>query len=156
MTKLYDVNGWLGEYEITITHKNGNVEVQRVKNRLTNAGLNMLRDALAGDVADAEIKYLALGTNDDPLDDTDTQLGTEIFRTSDISKVKPSTGKVQNTYIVLDAEAVGNIREIGVFAGAAAGAGANTGIMVSRILWSRDKTALESIQFVRIDTIGRA
>jgi len=149
------LNGWLGEWEIIITHKDGTIEKEKLKNRITNVGLNMLRDALYGDVSDCEIKYIALGTDDTALNDADTQLGSEEFRTEDISKVKPSVGRVQNTYIVTDNEAVVNIREIGLFAGATAGAGADTGIMISRILWSRDKTNLESIQFVRIDTIAR-
>ena len=148
--------GWLGEFEIVIKHRDGTIERQQLRNRLTDAALDMLRDALAGDLSDAQIKYLALGDDGTALDDTDTTLGNENFRVAFQSPVIGTTGKVEHITIVLDTEAVFHIREIGVFAGAAATSAPDSGILVSRVLWDRDKTNLESIQFVRTDTIGRA
>ena len=152
---IEEISGWLGEYDILIKCKDGTIERQHIKNRITNAGLNMIRDGLKGDIYDIELKYLALGTSDIAIDDTQTQLGTEGFRTAFVSQTTPQMGQLQSTALVLDTEAVINIREIGIFAGSGATGTANSGIMVSRILWSRDKTNLESIQFVRTDTIGR-
>ena len=152
---IEEINGWIGEYDILIKYKNGKEEREHIKNRITNVGLNMIRDALKGDVADIELKYLALGTSDIAIDDTQTQLGAEGFRTAFVSQTTPATGQLQSTALVLDTEAVINIREIGIFAGVGATSTANSGILVSRILWSRNKTNLESIQFVRTDTIGR-
>src|SRR5690625_3182086 len=153
--KHIESGGWLGEYDIIITHKNGTTERQHIRNRLTNAGLNMMRDALNGEVSDLELKYLALGDSGTPIDNDDTTLGNERFRTGWISQVKPGTGQLQSTAMVLDNEAVFHIQEIGIFAGSDATETADSGILVSRILWERDKTELESIQFVRTDTIQR-
>ena len=149
----HDTAGWLGEYEIVITHKSGQVERQKVKNRITNAGLNLIRDALMGSVAGMELTHLALGVSNIPLDDNQTQLGNEQFRTNFTSKEIMGPGQIQSTALVLDTEAAINIREIGVFANG--GDDPNSGVLISRILWTRDKTNLESIQFTRVDTIGR-
>jgi len=147
--------GWIGEYEIIVTHQDGTTKKENIKNRITNAGLNMLRDGLNGGVTDLELKYLALGIGDTAINDTDTQLINEQFRTTFISTTKPGVGLLQKTGLVLDSEAVFNIKELAIFAGASATSTADTGIMVSRILYARDKTNLESIQFVRTDTIDR-
>lgn len=147
--------GWLGEYEILITHIDGTKERQQIKNRITNAGLNMIRDALKGTVSDVELKYLAVGTSNIAVNDSQTQLGAEGFRTTFVSKSELSVGQLRSTALVLDSEAVFHIKEIGIFAGATATSTANSGIMISRILYDRNKTNLESIQFVRTDSILR-
>ena len=143
--------GWQGKF--VIKTKDG---IEVINNRITNLALNKLRDALNGVASDLEIKYLALGTSNTAIDDTDTQLGTEIFRTQFTTKAVSDFGKIESTAIVLETEAVGSIREIGIFAGSTATSTVNSGVMISRILWTREKTGLESIQFTRIDTIGRA
>ncbi len=147
--------GWLGDWQIIVKPRYGKPENFSLKNRITNAGLDMIRDAWNGDLTDIELKYLALGDSDAALDDTMTTLDNELFRTTRTSAIAPATGQLQSTILVLDSEAVFHIKEIGIFAGAAADANPDTGIMVSRSLWSKDKTALESIQFVRTDTIAR-
>ena len=147
--------GWLGEYEIIVTHHDGKIEIEKLNNRITNAGLNMLRDALKGDVTDLELKYIALGTGETTINDADTQLGAEGFRSTFVKKESPGIGILKSTALVLDNESVFHIKELAIFAGATATATTNTGIMVSRILYDRDKTNLESIQFVRTDTIDR-
>ena len=152
---MLEILGWLGEYEITIRHRDGREERQTVKNRITNAGLNLLRDALLGVASDCKIKYLAFGTYAAALNDADTKLGAEGFRTPFVTINAGGTGVVQSAALLLDSEGVMQIREIGVFAGSDASAAPNTGVMISRILWTRDKTNLESIQFSRTDTIGR-
>lgn len=152
---INEVSGWLGEYEIIVTHKDGTIERQKIPNRIMNAGLNMIRDALDGNVSDLELKYLALGTGDTAVDDTQTTLVTEGFRTTFVSQETTGTGILKSTALVLDDEAVFHIKELGIFAGSTATSTADTGIMISRILYDRDKTNLESIQFVRQDTIQR-
>lgn len=132
---------------------NGKLD-KAIKNRITSAWRNAIRDAMSGDSIDLELKYLALGTSDAALSDASTQLGNEQFRTTFLKKEKTSTGQIVSTAIALDNEAVFNIREIGIFAGSATSA-ANSGILVSRVLYNRDKTNLESIQFVRTDNIQR-
>lgn len=151
----HEAAGWLGEWDIVITCKDGTVERQKVKNRLTNAALNLFRDGLLGVASDFDIKYMALGTSNAAINDADTVLGAEGFRCAHVNTLTPSDGVARHTFIVQDNEAVINIREIGIFATAAATATADTGVMLSRILWSRNKTNLESIQFIRTDSIRR-
>jgi hypothetical protein len=152
---MIEKTGWLGEYEIITTHQNGTVTTEKLKNRIMNAGLNFLRDALKGDVTDAQIKYLAVGTSSIAVSDSQTQLGAEGFRTPFISKESAGTGVLSSTALILDNEAVFHIREVGIFAGVSATTASNSGVMISRILYDKDKTNLESIQFQRTDTIGR-
>ncbi len=135
------------------------VDVQEFPNLITNDGLNMLRDILSGalDGADAgEIRQLAVGDDNTPPLVGDTALGNETFRKARTSFTAPADGQVNTVHILLPAEAVGAIEELGWFAGAAAGAGAGTGIMIARVLYSRTKTNLESIQVERLDTLEEA
>jgi hypothetical protein len=152
---IEEFKGWIGEYDIVIRHIDGTIFREKLKNRLMNAGLNMVRDAMNGDLTDIKIKYLALGDSNIAVDDTQTQLGNERFRTPFIKYDKPTTGQLKTTAIAKDTEAVFQIEEIGIFAGSTATSAANAGILVSRILYSRNKTNLESIQFIRTDTFNR-
>lgn len=147
---MNDVNGWLGQYEIFVGD-----ERFLINNLITDAGLNMVRNALNGELTSTEIRYLAVGTSATTVSTTQTQLGAEIFRTPFISSSKPDTGQLEKTAVILETEAVANIREIGIFAGSTATTTSNSGIMISRVLYSRNKTNLESIQIVRRDTIQR-
>ena len=118
--------------------------------------LDQLVDTLKGSSSDLEIEYLALGTGNTPITDTDTTLDTEIFRTAYTTRDDAAgTGVLKHTFIVLDSEAVATIEEIGIFGGSTATATADTGTLISRILWNKVKTNQEEIQFVRTDTIGR-
>jgi hypothetical protein len=146
--------GWLGDYLVNIRQKDGTEEQHTINNRITNAGLNAMRDVLNGDINDLEIKYIALGTSDAPLNDADTTLGNEQFRKEFISTAKPSLGQLQKTALILDSEAVFHIKEIGIFAGNATNV-TDSGVLISRVLFDRNKTNLESIQFVRRDTFVR-
>lgn len=144
--------GWAGQFEIIINDD----EKFLVNNRITDAGLNFLRNALNGEITSCEIKYLAVGTSSVAIADNQTSLGAEIFRAPFVTSSKPSTGVLERTAIILDNEAVANIREIGIFAGATATTTLGSGVMLSRVLYTRNKTNLESIQFIRRDTIQRA
>ena len=149
--------GWVGKWAIkVIDSKTRKVKEETViKNRLMNTALDEMAKVLLGQSTDMEIKYLALGTGSTAITDTDTTLATEIFRTADQSLTDTGTGEVTSLFIVLDSEAVAAIEEIGVFGGTTATASADSGTLISRILWSRNKTNSEEIQFTRVDTIGR-
>jgi hypothetical protein len=147
---MEDKKGWLGQYEILVGD-----ERFIINNIITDAGLNMMRNALNGELTSTEIRYLALGTSSTAVSATQTQLGAEIFRTPFINTVKPDVGQLEKTAVVLDSEAVASIQEIGIFAGSTATNVSNSGIMISRVLYARNKTNLESIQIVRRDTIQR-
>ncbi len=148
---------WRTNVRVTARDLSGQVlDVQDFHNLITNAGLNMLRDGLSGDVADTQIKYVAIGDDAPPPVLADTVLENETFRKIRTSYTRPAAGQVNTVHYITPAEAVGAIEELGWFAGAAAGAGAGTGIMISRVLYSRVKTNLESLQIERLDTLEKA
>ena len=145
--------------KITAFDLDGNVkDVQEIKNLITTVGLNMVRDALnnVATVADCMIKYVEVGTGNTALALTDVALDAYLFRKIMTSRSTPADGQTKCVCYIAPAEAVGALKEIGWWAGAAAGAGQATGIMISRVLYSRNKTALESLQIERTDTIAEA
>ncbi len=97
------------------------------------------------------IQYLGIGDDDTAPALTDTTLGNETFRKITTARSKPADAQNLHTTYISPAEAVGTIKELAWFAGVTAGAGADTGIMISRALYSREKTALESLQIERTD-----
>jgi len=150
---------WTTNIKVTAFDLEGNVkDVTEIKNLITTVGLNMVRDALhaVADIADCEIKYVEVGTGSIAPALTDTTLDTYLFRKIMTSTSKPADGQTRCTCYISPAEAIGALEEIGWWAGAAAAAGQATGIMVSRTLYSRNKTTLESLQIERTDTIAEA
>ena len=148
---------WTSNVKVIARDLDGNItDVQEFHNLITTVGLNMVRDALhsVGDVADCEIKYVEVGTGNTAPALTDVALDTFLFRKIMTSTSKPADGQTRCTVYIAPTEAVAALEEIGWWAGAAAGAGAASGIMVSRVLYSRNKTALESLQIERTDTIA--
>lgn len=126
---------------------------------VTNAGLNLLRDAqvgaLTGTLVDARIYYVAVGTSSTSPTASDTQLGAEVFRKAMTSYADgASAGEGIFTLYLSPADAVGvAIAEVGWFAGSGAGPGANTGVMVARVLYSHTKLNTESIQMTLDSTL---
>lgn len=152
-------SNWLGQWEIEIRENEQVKEIVPLKNNLiTDAGLNLIRDALKGDATDLQIKYVALGNDATAPANAQTQLVAEQFRKVVTSRnVDPVTpGKLYTELYIADTEANSfKTEEIGWFAGAAAGATANSGVMIARILYSRQKSATESWTIRRTDTISR-
>jgi hypothetical protein len=140
-----------GKYDIYINGK----FMGTIKNRIMDTVLEQLVACYKGNAADVEIKYLALGTDSTAVTDSDTTLGAEIFRTPISTQTDVDTGEILTEFIVLDTEAVAQIEEIGIFGGATANASADTGTLISRILWSKNKTNSEEITFRRTDIIER-
>lgn len=148
---------------ITIRDLDGNIIEQTIlKNTITNLLFNLYRDALAGDlgnILDFEIRYLAYGTDDGTilaLDITNWKLGAETDRIAVTSFSKPAVGRYRTVFYLAPADGVGWIRELGVFAGIGANPAADSGTLIARVFWERNKTALESIQFERLDGITEA
>jgi hypothetical protein len=150
--------GWNGKFKIIVKNTETGEITEEIKiNRVMNTVLDKLIKTLQGDAPDLEIEYLALGTGSTAITDTDAALDTEIFRTPyTVRDDTTGNGIMEHTFVVLDTEAVATIEEIGIFAGAAAGAAADSGTLISRILWHKVKTASEEIQFIRTDTIERS
>lgn len=149
--------GWCGKFKIIVKNKETGEITEDIKlNRVMNTVIDKLIKTLQGDAPDLEIEYLALGTGNTAITDTDSVLDNEIFRTAyTVRDATIGNGIIEHTFIVLDTEAVATIEEIGIFGGSGASASADSGTLVSRILWHKVKSAAEEIQFIRTDTIGR-
>jgi len=149
---------WVSNVNITAFDLEGNVkDVQEFHNMIPTVGLGMVLDFLQGLIADGEIKDMAIGDDNAPPLPTNTTLGHETYRDVMTTQAETSPTSLLSMVYVAPHEAVGAIEEIGWFAGAGAdGVGPDTGILVSRVLYSRNKTALESLQVERTDTIMEA
>lgn len=158
--KIHEKTGWLGEWEIIIRDRAGNI-IERTglhPNLITDAGLNMVADLLAGDIVDGEIKYVALGADSTPSAPNMVKLGDEKWRklTTYQERDIDHPGVLYTEHFVADFEANDfRCEEIGWFAGADADNTPDSGIMIARVLYSRQKTNLESWTIRRTDTIRR-
>lgn len=147
---------WEGTFIIETKNKNtSEIKTEVIHNKVMNTVLDQLVKTLKGENPDLEIKYLALGTSNTPISLIDTKLGNEIFRTPIVSQIVSGTGEIATDFTILETEAIGNIEEIGIFGGSTATASADTGTLISRVLWSKVKTASEEFTIRRIDKIGR-
>jgi hypothetical protein len=140
---------WHGTYEIFV---NGKLE-KTIKNRILDAALDQFIKILQGTAPNMQIKYLAVGTGGNAISGSDTQLQTEIFRTPVTSQTKTATGEVKTEFVIFNDEAIGAIKEIGIFGGSSATGTANTGVLISRILWNFNKTADKEINIRRTDKV---
>ncbi len=147
---------WSGTFEIIITTPTKRKTVQ-LRNLITDAGLNYIRDLLDGSInPPTQIQYIALGSSNTLASASDTRLGAEFFRKPVTKQEIPGTGQVASTVYVAPYEANQQTEEIGVFAGPGATSAKDSGVLIARVLWSHLKTELESLQIVRTDTISRA
>lgn len=153
---MQDIYGWVGQFKIQIKEKGVIKDTHIVDNRITNLALDAIINLLDNIDPNLDIKYIAIGDSAAAVNDNATQLGNEIFRAQIDTGSRTAIGIFNSTFSILDSEAVGQWEEIGIFCGDGATASANTGNMLSRILFSRTKTALEEISITRIDKIIRA
>ncbi len=149
---------WITNVRITAFDLDGNVkDVTEFHNLITTVGLGMVIDFLRGALGDGEIKDMAVGNVSTAPALADTTLGNETDRWTMTSQAEASVTSLLSIVYIPPTDAVYQIEEIGWFAGAGAdGVGPDTGIMVSRVLYSRNKTSLESLQIERLDTLVEA
>lgn len=150
---------WSGHVQIVVRNADGSCEVHEVENIITNAGKNLLRDGLQGAQTDSLVRWVALGNGSTSEANTQTQLAAEQFRKA-ITKFQTTglnPGQLQTVEYIAPGEAnTFTITEIGWFATPTATATANSGVMIARVLLGTaiTKTALQSIQITRTDSIG--
>jgi len=151
----------ISNVRITVRENGKITEQVTLKNTITNLLFNLYRDALAGDwgnILDAKIKHIAIGDGTTAPAVTDTTLDNEVFRVALTDEDATITAQYTTVFYLAPDEAVGAIEELGWYAGTGSndwggGAGKDTGTLIARVLWSHTKTAVESIQFERIDKI---
>ena len=129
-------------------------QIDEIVNLLTNECLDREVQIFAGVTPDVQIKYVALGDNNTAPAATDTILYNEQFRTPFVSQTKTDTGELTTDFYVTDVEANFEFEEMGIFAGAAASATENSGILLSRVLYNYTKTSSIEILIRRVDTIS--
>ena len=153
--KVTDLREWNTNVKVTVLKNGIVIDVIEFHNIITNVGLNLMRDILGQVVTDGGIKYMGWGNDNTPAAVGDLTLGTEFGRKQMTDQTAGAVGVMVSTVYISPPE--GNsqkIEEFGWFAGVTATATANRGVMGSRVLYSRQKTDLESIQVERTDTIS--
>ncbi len=154
--KISETAKWRGRVRVTARHRDGTVTVEEFDNLITDAGLDLLRDVLEGVVTDGQIKYLAWGNDATAPSAGETELRSEQGRKAVTSRTAGAAGELTTLTYVAPYEAAEQIEELGWFAGDAATSATGSGVMVARVLYSRLKTDLESLQVERDDELGRA
>jgi len=145
---------WRGRIRVISILRDGTRQVDELENLITDVGKNLLRDVLNGTVTDGTIKYVALGSNNTAPAGGDTKLGNEFFRKQVTKQETGVTGKLITTVFIAPYEANQQIEEIGWFAGTGATSTKDSGVLIARVLYSKSKTELESLQIERTDSIG--
>lgn len=112
----------------------------------TNSWLNVTADGYAG-LDSAKITYIAIGSGTTAPSSGDTQLQTETFRKAVTTYTRGGTGELLVSLFLGPSDAVGyDIEEVGAYAGNAATATPNSGVLIARGLWSHpSKSGSESI-----------
>lgn len=157
----YDKTNNKGLYVLTkVKTKTKEILEQKIIfNTLTNNGLNEIIKPLYNSIPDMEVKEFAVGTGTTAVSADDETLDTEVYRTSKTDQNVTDNGQVTTEFVLSGVEYTGAINEIGIFAGSTAavwgaGAGKDTGLLISRRLWSTTLAADESIYLQRIDNFG--
>jgi len=147
---------WRANVKVTAFDLQGHVvDVQEFHNLIMTVGKNMFRDGLQGTVTDLQIKQLGIGGTNTAPAVGQTTLFSEFFRKAITSRSPGATGVLVSTTYIAPYEAnTPKIEELGWFAGVDATGTTDSGIMISRVLYSRQKTNLESLQIERTDTIS--
>ncbi len=155
LIKIKSRIAWKTNIRVIAVNLQGEViDVREYHNLLMSVGKNMFRDSLKGTVTDLQIKRLGIGGNATAPAVGQTTLVSEFFRKAITAQDEGATGVLVTTTYIAPYEAnTPKIEELAWFAGALATATPNSGIMLSRVLYSRQKTELESLQIERTDTI---
>lgn len=147
---------WQGLVGVSVFRGGQLVDRVEIKNLITNAGLNMLRDGLAGYVPTVRFRFLVWGDDATSPTVSDTQLGNEVGRRVITSRTAGTTGVLSQTVIIPSTEGNGQIEELGFFGGLDARIEEpGSGTLIARVLYSHLKTDQESIQVDRTDTLAR-
>jgi hypothetical protein len=148
---MYD---WHENIKIDVFKEGFLVDSTQFHNIITDVGLTWLADSLRSTHCN-KIYYLGWGASSAAASTSNTALSTETGRKLVTSQTSSGVGVCITTVYLGPTEAVGSIKELGWFAGTSASATALSGTMLSRVIYERNKTALESITVTRTDTLIR-
>jgi len=144
---------WNSNVKIDIHNENGSlVDTTQFHNIITDDGMWWMARAIGSSYYEPKIIYCGWGLTNTAPSTTQTKLIAESGRKIITSySVTSSAGCVTVCYLS-PTDAIVNIQELGWFVGSSANASSDTGCMISRTLYSRNKTNLESITIIRTDT----
>jgi hypothetical protein len=144
---------WYRNVDIIYLDLNGRItKINHIHNEIKNVALNMFRDSLKGTVTDLAIKRTAWGSSSTANNTGQIKLVAEFGRKAITSQTNGGTGElVTLTYIAPNEANTPKIEELAWFAGPLATSTPDSGIMVARVLYSHQKTALEALQVARTD-----
>ncbi len=149
------VYGWTENIKIDVIGTTGNlIDTTQFHNQVTDGALNWLADSLRKSTQDNEIKYMGWGSSNLAVSTAHTTLSSETGRKLITSQTSSNVGVCETVCYISPTEAIGSIKEIAWFAGSSATATVDTGRMISRVLYSRTKTPLESITITRTDSLS--
>lgn len=154
---MIDEIGHIGIFEIECVNTvTGRKTTKIIRNKIPNDALNKLINPLTGVTTNLIIKYLAVGTGAGATSDTQSTLNAEVFRAPPVTApALTSVGRVETEFLILDSEANVSIKEIGIFVGTGAMITPNSGILLSRVEYVKDKTSNEELSIKRIDILKR-
>lgn len=145
--------GLRGEWTIEVRREGELVKTLHFKNQLTAIYQGSVLNQLKGDEAvDLDIKYIAIGTDGTTATAEDTQLYSEVFRSTPTSKTI-ADGYMQTIWVLTPEQGNVRIREIGVFAGDAT-LEADSGSLLSRVVVDIEKTPNLEITMIRRDYVN--
>lgn len=100
------------------------------------------------------IGYCAIGDDATAVTASDTTLGNEEFRTAYVGLTNATSTTVNATFYITTDDFVGDIEEVGVFGGSGATSSANTGNLISHVLWEYNKGATEELLIEYVITLS--
>lgn len=150
--------GRAGEFRIRVWRDGKLFREDIVKNIITDVALNKEMGIYAGTAPDMQIEYAAFGTDNTTPTAADSTLGSESGRIAvTTATAVGGTGIVTTGFYLTASDLNGvDIEEIGIFCGSGASAAADSGTLLSRILWTFSKTSSDEVDIVRTDTTARA
>ena len=148
MNKIQEKTNCIGTYAFySIDKKTRNKTlICKKRNTITNVCLNVSALVFLGTFpTDNIVRYVALGTDNTTPTASDTTLGTEVHRSYYVANSNPSSGVVTIDFYITTDDYSGTIEEVGIFGGNSATASADSGILLSHVLWSYTKSSAEEL-----------
>lgn len=156
---MLNKNKHIGQFKIIVKNSKTKeiIKEEIINNRIMDAALSEIIKGYTSTAPDIAIKYIAIGTGDTAITDTDTTLDTEVFRKLyTIPPTLTDLGTVETKFDIIDTEAQVLIKELGIFGGSTASATPDSGVLISRILWDFNKTPTDlELEITRIDKVVR-
>lgn len=147
---------WRTNVKVTVWNFAGIPVVERwTHNVITRGGLTIARNAVLGE-SELTFQAVGVGAGADVPSEEDTELQDERIRVEIIRRETVGIDTALTTAYVAPSEANDFIiNEIGWFGGDEADPDTiETGVLMSRVLFNHDKSALESVQIDRLDTFA--